>query len=385
VPALAVARALLAGKEPGSVELVGAKYGIDAALLRSVDMPVTLLPGRGFKRSFSGKAIVSNVVAVWELVSSFFASLALVGRTRPSVVVAVGGYACVAPSMAAFLFGVPVVVVNIDMVPGAANRLVSRVAKASAVAFPGTEIRRAEVTGAPVRDEMYPVREAKEQGVGVDSAKQALGIPIDRRMLAVFGGSLGAQRLNETILDLALRWCDRTDLAFFHIVGRRNSEWAQSEARARSLGTDLGGLVYVQVPYQERMDVVYEAADLFVCRAGANTVAELTVTGTPSVLVPLPDAPGDHQTANGSVLLRNGAAILITNAAFDVNRVELEVGNLLGDPQRLRQMANAARSLGRPDAAREVAALAERIARNRGRCAAAGGLSDGAGGAGEAA
>ena len=117
--------------------------------------------------------------------------------------------------------------------------------------------------------------------------------------MVFFGGSLGARRINQAVVGLEADWQNRDDRSIYHIVGRR--DWAacpsvgQPPDGGRRVETPLAA---VRVPYEERMDEVYGAADLVVCRAGAMTVAELAVAGVPSVLVPLPGAPGDHQTAN---------------------------------------------------------------------------------------
>jgi UDP-N-acetylglucosamine--N-acetylmuramyl-(pentapeptide) pyrophosphoryl-undecaprenol N-acetylglucosamine transferase len=124
----------------------------------------------------------------------------------------------------------------------------------------------------------------------------------------------------------------------------------------------LSGLWYQQVSYEDRMALVYAAADVAVCRAGASTVAELTAVGLPAIVVPLPGAPGDHQTANGRALSTAGAARLIPDNEFDTHRLAIELDRLLDDGL-LKDMASAARQLARPDAAVAVAHLAEEHAR----------------------
>jgi UDP-N-acetylglucosamine--N-acetylmuramyl-(pentapeptide) pyrophosphoryl-undecaprenol N-acetylglucosamine transferase len=362
IPALAVARALVADRSPNEVELVGSARGLDSNLLSGVEFPVTLLGGRGFVRSRSGRAAASNLRALVGLASALFMSVLIVVRSRPAVVVAVGGYASVAPSVAAAIFGVPVIVLNVDAVPGAANRLIARFAKASAVAYPGTELRRAVVTGPPVRPEVAAVR---DHPGAAGCARNRLGLPKDARVIAAFGGSLGAGRLNEAVIGLVRRWSDRGDLAVYHVVGARNADWAAKAADELALGSNSDGLSYVQVAYEDHMELVYAASDIAVCRAGANTVAELTVTGTPSLLIPLPGAPGDHQNANASVLAGVGAAVVVQDSALDTERLCTELESLLEEPGRLEAMAGAARGLGRPDAAQAVAALASGHAKKR--------------------
>jgi UDP-N-acetylglucosamine--N-acetylmuramyl-(pentapeptide) pyrophosphoryl-undecaprenol N-acetylglucosamine transferase len=176
---------------------------------------------------------------------------------------------------------------------------------------------------------------------------------------------LGAKRINEAVLGLTKLWADRAGVAIYHVVGSRDAEWAQVAAGELALGSASGGIVYIQVRYEEHLELVYAACDVAVCRAGANTIAELTVTGTPSVLIPLPGAPGDHQSANAAVLTRAGAAVLLEDSSVDSERLGGVLQELLSDPERLGSMSAAALTLGRPDAAEAVASLAESHARTR--------------------
>ncbi|MBO0748496.1 MAG: hypothetical protein J2O47_09090, partial [Acidimicrobiaceae bacterium] len=181
------------------------------------------------------------------------------------------------------------------------------------------------------------------------------------RVVLVAGGSLGARRLNTATVGLAEAWSHRRDVAFRHIVGAR--DWEDLPA----VGERESGLVYQRIRFEDRMDLCYAAADVAVHRAGASTVAELTAAGVPSILVPLPGAPGDHQTANARRLAEAGAAVLVPDAELDAGRLASEVDRLLGDPARLQAMGVAARALARPRAAAEVADLAERNSRRRRR------------------
>lgn len=408
VPALAVARVLEERHGRGSVELVGARRGLegrDGAV--AGELPITLLPGRGVVRRLDPAGLRANVGALTGLAGALAMAFALVWRCRPAVVVSVGGFASVPTAVAAILLGVPVVVVNVDAVPGLANRLVGRVARAAAVAAPGTRLPRARSTGAPVRAEV-----ASLAGAGVGGprpeARRALGVPEGRTVVAVVGGSLGAKRINEAALALAREWAGRDDLALYHIVGRRDYDWVCTEAARQGQATDgavpcpagaggerpagtappgagaggrqgtvegtaaggaggaAGGLWLRHVPYEERMDLVYQAADVVVGRAGAMTVAELSVVGVPAVLVPLPGAPGDHQTANARVLAAAGAAELVPDAECDGARLAHVLGPLVADADRRRAMAAAAAGLGRPEAAEAAATLAEAHAKVRG-------------------
>ena len=151
------------------------------------------------------------------------------------------------------------------------------------------------------------------------------------------------------------QWADRADLAIRHVVGERDWEIVSSSAPP----LPDGGLVCQPVHYEDRMELLLAAADVVVCRAGGNTVAELAAVGLPSVLVPLPGAPGDHQTANAGFLSRAGAALLVPDDGFDSDTLIGLVEPLLADPDRLAAMERAAAACGRRDAAERAAALVE--------------------------
>ncbi len=356
LPAVAVARALAAAQGVDAVELVGSRRGLEGDLLTGTGLPVTRLPGRGFSRAMSPRKAAANLGALASLAWAFVLALVLVARTRPAVVVAMGGYGCVPVALAAVVFGVPVVLVNLDAVPGAASRLVGRFARATAVAFPDTPLRRAVVTGAPVRPEIVAVAHPNE--VARAEARRRLGLPIDRFVVGVVGGSLGSKTINIAALALVGLWVRRRDVAVYHVVGRRDMEWI-----GEGPAPETGGLVYRQVPYEEQMALFYQAVDVVVSRAGASTVSELAVVGVPAVLVPLPGAPGDHQTANAEVLARAGGAVVVRDDECTGARLADELAHLRSPPERLEQMRKSAASVGRADAVAAVVDVVESHAR----------------------
>ena len=169
--------------------------------------------------------------------------------------------------------------------------------------------------------------------------------------------------MNDAVLDLAARWRPRTDVAVRHVSGVRDHE--RCAGVLQSVRTPGDALEYELVPYEEHMEELYAHARVAVCRAGAVTVAELTAAGLPAVLVPLPGAPGDHQTRNADTLVAAGAAVTIPDAQLDGARLAATLDDLLAEPGRLSAMRDAARSLARVDAAARVADLVEGAARGR--------------------
>jgi len=361
VPALAVARALVArGHRQDEIELVGSRRGPDAELFGAAGFAVTSFPGRGLRRSFAPADLWANLGAVAGLASASAQAVAALRRWRPSVVVSVGGYASFPAGAAAVALRRPLVLVNVDAVPGLVHRVLGRFAAASAVAFGGTDLPRAVVTGTPLGDELAALAGGRD---GVAEARAALGLPVDRATVAVVGGSLGSARINRAVLGMARSWSARADVAVYHVTGRRDHGWVTAEAPAP---VD-GGLVYRIVDFEHAMAKLYRAADVVVSRAGAMTVAELAVAGVPAVLVPLPGAPSDHQRANATALESGGAAVVLDDDACTPARVAEVVGALLADPARRAEMADAARRLGHPDAAARVAEVVEDAAGGRPR------------------
>jgi UDP-N-acetylglucosamine--N-acetylmuramyl-(pentapeptide) pyrophosphoryl-undecaprenol N-acetylglucosamine transferase len=351
VPGLAVAHALVARGHPAeSIHWVGGRRWTEGDVVRAAGFEATLLPGRGIQR----RVTTDNIGAVWGLSQAGAQALSLVRARRPAVVLAMGGYASVTCALAAAAQRVPLVVAEQNAVPGASNRLVGRFAKACAVPFPGTPLPRAVVTGNPVRSEILAVDRSP---AGRAAARAALGLPEDRTVLAVFGGSLGALRLNNAVLGAFATWGRRSDLAVRHVVGERDWSLVTGEP------PQLDGLFWQPVRYDDQRELSLAAADLAVSRAGGNTVAELAAVGLPSILVPLPGAPGDHQTANARHLADAGAAVLVADGELSAARLVREVDGLLGDAGRLAKMAEAARRVGRRDAADAVAQLVEQCAR----------------------
>lgn len=349
LPGLAVARELVErGHDAGSIHFVGASRGIEADLVPAAGFDITLLPGRGVQRRLTW----DNVGAVLGLLRAVVDAVGLVRRRRPAVVLTLGGFASAAVAFAALVWRVPLVVAEQNARAGAVNRLVGRFAASCAVPFAETDLPHAVVTGNPVRDEILGVATDADR----HAARRELGLPTDRVLLVAFAGSLGSRRLNQAVEGAVRRWSDRDDLAVYHVVGAR--DW---DARP-----DLspGRLDYRPVRYESRMQLALAAADLVVCRSGGTTVAELAVVGVPSILVPLPIATRDHQRANAGPLVRAGAAVLVPDDELDTDRLVAEVDTILaGGPARLATMSDAARSLGRPDAAVAVADLVEGAAR----------------------
>ncbi|MEW6476379.1 MAG: undecaprenyldiphospho-muramoylpentapeptide beta-N-acetylglucosaminyltransferase [Actinomycetota bacterium] len=344
-PGLALAEALVArGHSRESIHWVGNAGKLEETAVPAAGFSIDLLPGRGLQRRLT----VENVSVVLKTSRAFGRAMRILRQRRPEVVVGVGGYASLPCLVAARLLRVPTVVHEQNAAPGLANRIAVRLGAQAAVSLPGTPLPGAVVTGNPVRAAVVAVERRPD--------------PV-HPLVAVFGGSLGARRVNEAAGQLYDLWRGRAGLTVHHVSGPAGFEAARAAWEAARRDGDA--LDYRLLRYEDDMPGLYAAATVAVCRAGATTVAELAAAGVPSVLVPLPGAPGDHQTRNAEALVAAGAAVLVPDADCTGARLAAELEPLLADPARLAAMAAAARGLARPDAAADLAALVESVAERR--------------------
>ncbi len=350
LPGLAVAHALVDRSVvpgPEFVHLVGSRRGIETSLVPEAGFGLTVLPGRGIQRRLTP----ANLVAMSGLVAALLRALFLLIRIRPSVVLATGGYASIPCGLAAALLRIPLLVAEQNAVAGEANRLLGRFAVAAVVAFPDTGLKREVLAGNPVRRTVRDLsatdsRQSERDRMGLDATP----------LLVAFGGSLGARRINAAVVDMIGGWAGG-NMVVHHVIGRR--DWPAHVASPPAVAHQVD---YRPVEYESDLPALLAAADLVVCRAGATTVAELTVIGRPAVLVPLPGAPRDHQRLNAESLVAAGAAVLVTDADLDGTRLTVEVRSLLDDPGTLEEMGERSRTAGRADAADLVADLVGRVA-----------------------
>jgi UDP-N-acetylglucosamine--N-acetylmuramyl-(pentapeptide) pyrophosphoryl-undecaprenol N-acetylglucosamine transferase len=331
-PGLALARTVVQHDPEATVRFAGTTRGIETRAVPEAGFALDLLPILPLSRRLAKETMLAPFAAV----NGTLAARRLLRRHRFDVVCGMGGYVTLPVAVAARLEGVPVVLHEQNAVPGIANRLAARVATriavgvdAAADAFPTD---RTVVVGNPVRPELARLDRAALR----EEAVAAFGLDPDRRTLFVFGGSQGARRINQAVVAATGHWPDPAGVQVLHACGRRD----EADVRAAWAAADPDGrkLLVRVVPFVDRMDLAYAAADLAMTRAGAITVAELTAAAVPAVMVPLPHATADHQAANARAVAAAAAP-------------------LLADPDRLAAMSAAMRAKAHPAAAEELAAL----------------------------
>ncbi|CAN5845203.1 undecaprenyldiphospho-muramoylpentapeptide beta-N-acetylglucosaminyltransferase [soil metagenome] len=354
-PALATAEALVRLRPDVEVEFVGTADRLESRLVPQAGWPLHTVEAAPLRRSLSPTNLAIPLV-----LARSCAKVRRLLRERNAVAACTfGGYTSGPLALGARLAGVPLVLHEQNAVPGLANRLAAPLAAAIAVSveaaaprFP--RARRVEVTGNPVRGALSPEKGVQQRA----EALAAFGLDPARRTLLVFGGSQGARRLNEAVLDAGGRWVQPERLQILHAAGADHHDRVSAAWRERD-----NGLLVRCVAYLDRMDLAYAAADLVLSRAGASTVAELTLVGRAAVLVPLPHAVADEQTANAGALVAAGAAVLVRDGDLDGAALVAAAEPLLADADRLSTMGQAAGRLGVPDAADRLALLILDVAR----------------------
>lgn len=337
-PALAVALEL---RERGfRLQWIGTNRGLEARVLGENAIPLNILPMRGLR----GKGLLQQVQTLFLLGVSLLQSLWLMLRFRPAVVIGMGGYVSFPAAIAAWLCRRPLMLQEQNAVAGSANRALARFANGIMTGFPGvlSQYTTAQYLGNPVRREIVLVTEDSPWGWDGERPLQIL----------VLGGSLGAEAINQAVPALAQAL--GAQCFWRHQCGAAHVSTTQQAF------AELGVHQCEVVAFIDDMRAAYAWADLVICRAGALTIAELAATGRPSVLVPLPGAIDDHQTANARFLSDAGAARLVPQA--DLGDLESAVSALLASPDELARMAVAARDCARPDATRMIADVAQELA-----------------------
>jgi UDP-N-acetylglucosamine--N-acetylmuramyl-(pentapeptide) pyrophosphoryl-undecaprenol N-acetylglucosamine transferase len=340
-PGIAVAEELRAHHPNVEVVFVGGRKGLEAQAVPEAGFRLKLLATAGFPRRRWWQWPWAALVNLWGLLQA----IGLVLTLRPRAVLGTGGYVSGPVSVAAKLFGVPLLLQEQNSIPGLTNRWLSRIADEVHLSF--VEARswfprrdHLRITGNPVR--AHILSGEREQ------ALREFRLDRDRPTLFVFGGSLGAKRINAAALDALRRLKGRVAVQCILQTGREDHDSVSQAVASEQLPA-------IVLPFVKQMHLAYAAADLVVCRAGAMTLAEIAVCGRPSILVPYPYAAHDHQRVNAANLADRGAAVVIEDADLTGERLAKEIAHLLADRQALSRMSANARLFARPDAAARLA------------------------------
>ena len=343
-PALATADALRRLAPDTVITCLGTERGMETRLIPLQGYPLELIPAVPLPRALTPKLLAIP----GRLAGAVSAAAAVLDRTGADVLVGFGGYVSTPAYLAARRRKVPIVVHEQNPKPGLANKLGARFTSHVFTGYQGTPLRNASYVGIPIRQEIATL---DRLAVG-DKAREHFGLRSELPVLLVTGGSQGARSLNAATFGAA-EWLRAARIQVLHIIGPRNG----SDAPAGS-----AAVPYVATPYVDRMDLAYAAADFALCRAGANTCAELTAVGLPAAYVPLPIGNGE-QRLNALPIVQHGGGMLVPDEELSPEWIRDKLLPVLVDIDQVADMSTAAASLGRRDADLQLARAITEVVR----------------------
>ncbi|HEX4388133.1 MAG TPA: undecaprenyldiphospho-muramoylpentapeptide beta-N-acetylglucosaminyltransferase [Steroidobacteraceae bacterium] len=342
-PALALARLLRAQSQ--EVVWLGTERGLESRVIPAEGIAIERLSIGGLR----GKGAFTWLAAPFRLARALWQALAVMRRHQPLVVVGLGGFVTGPGGVAAWLTRRPLLIHEQNAIAGFTNRCLAHLARQVLEAFPGSfgGAVKARVIGNPVRADISAVPPPVTRFSGRTGPIRIL----------VIGGSQGAARLNAVVPFALKRLSSWLAFDVRHQAGERWIEAGRASYAQAGVRADVR-------PFIEDMSEAYGWADLVICRAGALTVSELAAVGVASVLVPYPAAVDDHQAYNAQYLVREGAALLISDRELTPERLSCELQRLCAGRGKLLAMAERARALAKPRAADELAASCLELARS---------------------
>ncbi len=345
-PGIALAEEVATRHPRNDVVFVGTNRGLEARVVPAAGFKFEAITSRGLKGMGLGKLLLG----LFTLPLSLLESIRILRRYQPDVVVGVGGYSSGPVVMAAWLMRVPTAVQEQNALPGLTNRILGHFVKSVFLAFEEAvdffPQKKVFVIGNPIR------RKLMENFLRSK-------IKHDRFSVLVFGGSLGAHGINSRMEQALDHLGDLKDqLHFVHQTGKKDVEQLKAAYAAKGFDAEV-------VEFIDDMSEAYARCELVICRAGATTIAELTVCKKASILIPFPFATDDHQAVNARALVDSGAALMFRESELDGAKLAAELRGLAKDPERLKKMEKAAGLLGRPEAAKELADVCVKMMSSR--------------------
>ena len=346
-PAIAIANELKIKYPDAEFLFVGAK---DRMEMEKVPEEGYLIKGlwiSGLQRSLS----IKNLMFPFKLISSLLASREIIKKFKPDVAIGTGGYASAPLLKVASNKGIPSLIQEQNSHAGITNKWLSNKVKSICVAYEGMDkffpSEKIKLTGNPVRQDLIDIDSKREEGI------EFFKLDSNKKTILVLGGSLGSRRINE-LIDASLEIFSKLEVQVIWQCGRFYYEIYKDK-----------GSENVQVhAFLNRMDLVYAAADIIISRAGALSVSELCLVGKPVLFIPSPNVAEDHQTKNALAISKKKSALLIKENELE-ERFEKELSGLISSEEKQLELSRNIKSLGKPNAAKEIVAEIERIIENR--------------------
>ena len=322
-PGIALAQEIKRRDPGASILFLGSEEGLEMDLIPREKYPLKLIKSRALLRKLSYKALSAPFISA----IGFFQSLWILRSFSPKFLISTGGYASLPAVLAARALGIPIILHEQNVLPGAVNRISQKLAKKVFLSFhESLKYMPGEVVGNPVRKEIL---EAERE-----ASRRKFNLSPDQKVVLVMGGSQGSKKINQTVLSSLERL--PSDIKILHIIGNRDFGWVQRYLDDKQIKN------YQALPYLHDMADALAAADLAVSRAGATAIAEFLVRGLPMILIPFPYASEDHQRLNAGVVAEKGEAVIIEDRDFTPEKFissitvsSLDYGKMRGSAEKL--------------------------------------------------
>ncbi|MGB5157810.1 undecaprenyldiphospho-muramoylpentapeptide beta-N-acetylglucosaminyltransferase [Desulfobacterium sp. N47] len=334
-PGIAIAQEFISKEPETSILFIGRGNSFEKTNLAKAGFNHKSITVEGIK----GRGIKKQLISAFKIPMAMLDSFKILKSFKPDIVFGVGSYSSGPVILAAWLLGIKIALHEQNILPGITNRMLSYFADRIYVSFEKTKkLARPEkiiVSGNPLRKEITDT--AKKNITDCEAGENQFTV-------LILGGSQGAHSINMAIIDALSQIKNKDKYFFMHQTGSSDTEivvkaYAQNK------------ICYEVKPFFDDMAIKYSQADLIICRAGATTVAEITVIGRGAIYIPYPFAANDHQTQNAQALCDAGAAKMITEKDLTGSLLAENIEYYSNNPQELKKMANSARTLGKPDAA----------------------------------
>ena len=353
-PGVAIARYINEKNNDAEILFVGTARGLETKLVPREGFKLELIKVRGFKRKLSAE----NLTAIKELFQGLLQAGRIIKKFKPDLVIGTGGYVCGPVLFMAARKKIPTVIHEQNAFPGVTNRILSRYVDAVAISFKEAEkffdnAKKLQLTGNPVRPELLKADRAAARGV--------VGVVKDDPFIVIFGGSLGAGKINSAATDMLLNHYKKGDFKLMLATGNN-----QYDSVVESLKDFKSNDVNV-TPYIYNAAEVFSAADLIVCRAGAITCSELTALGIPSIMIPSPNVTANHQEHNARALENQGASVVILDKDLSGKLLYDQIKDLLNDREQLAKMARNAKKAGITNAVDRIYSIIIDVMKSRGK------------------
>lgn len=344
-PALSIAKYIRTQEPDSEFLFVGTKAGMEKELVPAQGFAIEYIDVRGFKRSLS----LENVKTVFRVIHAKEQVKKLIKTFRPDAVICTGGYVSGPVMCAAKSMHIPSLIHEQNVVPGVAVKMSVKYADFVATSFQETkqyihDAKKCVLVGNPVRASLFEIHKTQ--------ARQSLLLD-DRPFVLIFGGSLGADKINETVIAYLKQVIDERKYQILFGCGKRNYEAVMQSIRDEHISLDQHPEVQV-VDYITNMDVVMNAADVVISRAGAISVSEITALGKASILIPSPNVAHDHQTYNALSLYKNEAGLMIKESELTAETLKQKIDLLVQNDETRTRIEQNAKKMGICDACEKI-------------------------------